>query len=460
MFNDYFVSVFSKGCSAPPALSYDNVPAVAIPDPKFSVTEVSHVLLNLIPNKASAPNDLSPKILSKCAHLLAPSLCVLFNVSIATHTVPSEWKQTNVVPVFKKGDKHSVKNYRPISLLCVVSKVMERCIFNHLYPFVAPFIHHLQHGFMKHKSCTSQLLKVYNTIGSILDKGGQIDIIFLDFSKAFDCIDHTMLLYKLHNLFGIGGNLLMWIQDYLSGRTQRVLVEHANSVFKDVSSGVPQGSILGPMLFLLFINGMPSVTTSCTTALFADDSKCFKQIVDVNDCQSLQKDLDALYNWSKAWKMDFNPTKCKVLSISRSRNPIVFAYKMNDVILEHVTTFKDLGVIIDESLSFTSHIDVVLSKCSRVCGMIKRSVGFSAPVNVKLELFKTLCRSILDFGSQLWSPQNVTFIRKVESIQRSMTRYILNDYVLSYTDRCLLLHLLPLSYRREVSDLLFFIQVY
>ena len=445
LFNDYFVSVFTNDSVSHSVSHETNVNVIS--DPVFTVDEVSCILSKLNTNKACAPNDISPVILSKCAHILAPSLCAMFNVSILCHTVPSDWKKTSVVPVFKKGDKHDVKNYRPISLLSVVSKVMERCMFNFLYPLVAPQIHHLQHGFMKHKSCTTQLLKVYNFIGSILDKGGQIDILFLDFSKAFDSVSHQLLLYKLRHFYSIEGNTLKWIEDYLSDRTQRVLVEGATSDFKNVTSGVPQGSILGPLLFLLYINDMASVGTACTLALFADDSKCFKSIVNLNDCYTLQNDLDKLYNWSRTWKMDFNPTKCKVLSIHRSRNPIIFYYRMNDVVLEHVSTFKDLGVIIDETLSFTAHIDSILNKCSKVCGMIKRSVGFSAPVNVKLQLYKTLCRSIMDFSSQLWSPQSKMLIIKTESIQRSMTKYILNDFISSYRDRCVELELLPLSYQ-------------
>ena len=454
LFNEYFASVFNSTTLDPPPLPPSTNPPV-IPDPVFTVEQIDSILNQLSASKATAPNDLSPAILRKFAHLVSPSLAVIFNVSMSSHTVPNEWKKANVVPVFKKGEKHDVKNYRPISLLSTVSKVMERCIFNHLYPFVEDTLHPLQHGFIKGRSCASQLLKVYHSIGSVLDKGGQVDIIFLDFSKAFDCISHDLLLYKLQHVYGIDGCLLLWFQDYLSNRSQRVLIEGKCSDWLPVLSGVPQGSILGPLLFLLFINDLPSVAT-CTTALFADDSKCFSEINSLNDCVLLQNDLDKMYEWSVLWNMSFNPTKCKILSITRRTNPICYNYSMNGVPLENVGNFKDLGVVIDEKLTFNTHIDQLVSKCNRICGFIKRSVGFRAPSLVKFRLYQSLCLSSLDYCSSVWSPHNVTSIKKIESVQRSMTKFILNSYDLSYVQRCTDLKLLPLSFRREINDLLFF----
>lgn len=380
-------------------------------------------------------------------------MTLLFNTCIQAECIPTEWKKAFVVPIHKKGDKKSVSNYRPISLLCSVSKTLERCIFNQLYPKVESRIYHLQHGFIKGRSCASQLVDTYHRIGAILDKGGQVDILFLDFSKAFDCISHSFLLFKLQSQFGISGHLLGFLKSYLHDRSQCVVVNGESSDWIHVPSGVPQGSILGPLLFLLFINDLPNVSNS-TTALFADDAKCFRAIVDRNDCIDLQQDLDRFYEWSVLWQMNFNPSKCKVLSVSRAKNPIVYNYSMNNQPLEHVGTFKDLGILVDQSLSFSSHINNLVTKCNKLCGAIKRAVGFSAPQPVKLTLFNTLVRSHLDYASQVWSPHLKKEILKVESVQRSMTRFIVNNE-LSYTDRCIVLEILPLSYRREISDLVF-----
>ena len=201
--------------------------------------DVRSVLKTLNVNKACAPGDASPIILKKCCDVLYPSLCVLFNVCLSLGVLPLEWKKTNVIPIFKnKGDKSHVKNYRPISLLTTVSKVLERCIFNRIYPSLANKIHPLQHGFVKGRSCATQLLKVYHEIGAILDRGGQVDIVFLDFSKAFDCVSHKLLLYKLQFYFGITGNLLKWFESYLSSRTQRCMIENEFSEWTNVTSGV------------------------------------------------------------------------------------------------------------------------------------------------------------------------------------------------------------------------------
>jgi len=454
MFNSYFVSLFSSNQVMQfPSIPNNVVPI--IPDPVFTSYEIDVILAHLDVNSACGPSGISPVILKKCHYLISPSLAVIFNVSIQTSKIPSEWKRANVTPVFKKSDKHSVINYRPISLLCCVSKVMERCIFNHLYFYVKNTLHSLQHGFIKGRSCSTQLLKVYNFIGSVLDRGGQIDIIFLDFTKAFDCISHELLLFKLQHFYGINGNLLAWIKDYLYNRIQRVAVENKCSDWLHVLSGVPQGSILGPLFFLLFINDLPSVASNCQTALFADDSKCFKEITCENDCILLQNDINSMYQWSKTWQMNFNPSKCKVLSITRQHNPCSFQYEMNGTPLEHVGSFKDLGVIIDQTLSFNSHVDEVILKCNKTCGFIKRSIGFNASTCVKLQLYKSLCLSILDFCSPVWSPFTKMNIQKLERVQRSMSRFILLSNDISYNDRCMILEILPLSFRREVTDLLF-----
>ena len=452
MFNRYFGSVFNHAVTTENPRT-ENVDLNSVSDPFFSVDLVEDCLSKIDVKRAFAPNTIPPVILKNCRFLLAPSLCVLFNTCIQCECIPNEWKKAYVVPIHKKGDRKEVSNYRPISLLCSVSKALERCIFNQLYPEIENLIHPLQHGFIKGRSCTSQLLDVYHRIGSILDKGGQIDMVFLDFSKAFDCICHQLLLYKLQHLFGIGGNLLGFIQSYLHERSQCVVVDGKNSNWISVPSGVPQGSILGPLFFLLFINDMPNVSES-TTALFADDAKCFKSINSIDNCICLQNDINRFHDWSVAWNMTFNASKCKVLTISRKHQPIMYDYKMNNQSLEHVGTFRDLGVVIDETLSFTTHIDNVISKCNKLCGAIKRAVGFAAPQRVKLTLFNSLVRSHLDYASQVWSPSDKNKILQIESVQRSMTRYIVNNE-LSYSDRCAVLEILPLSYRREIFDLFF-----
>ena len=245
-----------------------------------------------------------------------------------------------------------------------------------------------------------------------------------------------------------------WFQDYLTNRKQRVVIDNIESDWLPVTSGVPQGSILGPLLFLLYVNDMPSESDLCTTALFADDAKCFKEIRCTNDSIILQTHLDKLHEWSKRWHLCFNINKCKVLSVSRSIK-VDYNYKIDSNPIERIGTFKDLGIIVDKTLSWSSHIQAIVNKSKKVCGAIKRTVGYNAPLNVKLQLYKSLCRPNLEFSSQVWSPHLKQDIKSLESIQRGMTKYIMGYNEMTYDERCKRLQVLPLSYRREVLDLVF-----
>lgn len=459
LFNDYFHSVFQRDTEDDPLPEVNYAINDALSTIRFTCEQVNSALRALDIAKACGPDKLSPRVLKECSAELAPSLTALYNMSLQLGRIPVQWKQANVTPIYKKGDKQLAENYRPVSLLCIVSKVLERCIYDRIIPQVKQLIHPLQHGFVKGRSCATQLLEVYNNIGSELDQGGQVDMVYLDFSKAFDSVSHRLLIRKL-KMYGFHGNLLDWLIQYLSGRQQRIVLEGETSDWLPVTSGVPQGSILGPLLFLLYINDMPLITHSTTLALFADDAKCFKAIRSQDDAQQLQSDLDRLSTWSDTWKLKFNSSKCKVMSVTRksAANRIDYDYSLNNLVLEHVGTFKDLGVVIDSTLSWRANIQTLLTRTKRVCGMIKRSIGYSAPVSVSAQLYKSLARCHLEYCSPVWSPHYTRDVKAIESIQRGMTRYILGypPRSTTYVDRCLQLDVLPLSLRREVADLTLF----
>ena len=241
------------------------------------------------PTKATGPDGIPARVLRECSYAIAPSLCSLFNHSLHTGTVPSEWKSADVSPIHKKDKKELAINYRPISLLSVISKVLERCVCNRFYEHVRDSINEAQHGFLHGRSCATQLLSTLHRIGQFLDKNTQTDILFLDFTKAFDSVDHVILLRKLKD-YGIAGNLYRWFSYYLHNRTQRVVVEGAAPSWSPVTSGVPQGSILGLMLFLLFINDFPDVIPESTsTGLYADDTKLYREISTPDYCSQLQE---------------------------------------------------------------------------------------------------------------------------------------------------------------------------
>ena len=450
-FNQYFHSVFlDDETTVLPDI--DIIENHQLSNMSFSTEDVAAVLVGLDTTKACGPDQLSPHVLKHCAYQLAPSLALLFNLSMSASVLPSNWKLAHVAPIHKKGPRDDVENYRPVSLLSILSKVMERCVFNHIYEHVSPLITPLQHGFVKGKSCQSQLLDVYHQIGSTLDQSGQTDIIFLDFSKAFDSVSHVLLIHKLQS-FGFSGILLKWLKSYLSNRQQRVVIEGSSSPWLPVKSGVPQGSILGPLLFLLYINDMPQSVLSSSIALFADDVKCFHSVNSIGDCLELQRDLDLLSEWSTKWKLNFNVKKCMVLSVTRRWNKVNFSYLLNGTILQTVDSFKDLGVTISHDLSWSSQVSSLVSKCNQTMGMVKRAIGFKTSPSLSCKLYQSLVRSKLEYASCVWSPYHHKDIKLIESIQRSATRYILHyPDNMSYNQRCSALNLLPLSFRREIAD--------
>ena len=426
-------------------------------DIQFNEGEVLKLLLKLDTNKAIGPDKLSPHFLKMFAHELSPSLSALFQKSLDNGSVPSDWLRANVIPIHKNNCRDNVENYRPVSLLSIVSKICERYIHNIIYPHVISQFSNNQHGFLKGRSTCSQLLNYVDSISNILDNSGQIYIIYLDFSKAFDSVCHPLLLHKLES-FGITGNLLSWFSSYLLNRVQRVVVNGGTSDWLPVHSGVPQGSILGPLLFCMFIDDMPQVTRSCETLLYADDTKCFKYVDSLSDCIDLQTDLEQLYLWGCKWKLNFNAKKCKVLTITRKKTPIHYYYNMNGQVLEHVSSIKDLGVTIDSELKWSMHIDNIVSKANRMSHLVLRSLGHNAPVTVKKQLYVSLVRSNLEYCSQIWSGTTKQNVIKLERVQRSATRYILSYPVnKNYTARLNELNLLPLSYRREMQDIIFFL---
>lgn len=458
LFNKYFHSTFRHNAGTATTLpEIDALPECGLESVLFNSNMVQRALSKLDVHKASGPDDISATCLKECAGELAPSLAKLFNLSMATGQLPSQWKSANVVPVHKNKSKRVAGNYRPVSLLCIISKVMERCIFDEIYPLLKPHISEHQHGFVKGRSCATQLLETYHSIGETLDTGGQTDIIFLDLAKAFDSVSHPLLLHKL-TLYGISGKLLNWLRAYVTDRKQRTVVEGEQSDWLPVSSGVPQGSILGPLLFILFINDLPECVLS-SLKLFADDAKCYRSITSISDCHILQADLDSLAGWCKKWDLDFSHHKCVSMSVTRSKKMHVFNYFLEGTQLQRVEHFTDLGVVISSNLSFHDHVKSKVNKAYCMAGILNRTTDKLVAANVMVRLFETLVRSHLEYCSQMWSPPTKRDVILIEQVQRRFTKTLLYNTVntnLTYKERLMYLALLPLSYRREISDLLFF----
>ena len=358
--------------------------------PNITVAEegVKKLLRNLKTRKAPGPDGISPRVLRELADELAPCLTLLFQSSLNTGIVQQDWRTAHVTPIFKKGERYRPENYRPISLTSIPGKILEHIIVHHIMSFAESnnIFCREQHGFRKKRSCVSQLVGLLDDITHDKEKGQQVDMIVMDFAKAFDKVSHSLLTHKLQH-YGITGSINSWIHSFLSNRKQAVVVDGATSDFVPVESGVPQGSVLGPCLFLLFINDLPKGLTS-TVRLFADDTACHRTITDETDQQALQNDLDLLARWEEKWKMAFHPDKCEVLQFG---NRWKTTYKLRDHPLKSPSETKYLGVTISTDLSWKKHTNIVATKANKTLGFLRRNLKISA-ISTKDQAFKTLVR--------------------------------------------------------------------
>ena len=392
----------------------------------------------------------------------------MFEMSYNSGSIPDDWKLANVVPVHKKGSKSNVENYRPISLTSLIMKQYEKIVRKRLMDLVGDMISSKQHGFLPFKSCQTQLVAFIDSLHQSLNSGYHTDVIYFDFSKAFDSVNHDILLHKLKYQFNIDGKLLRFLKSYLENRKQQVVIGNVSSDWSSVQSGVPQGSIVGPLLFVLFINDITSkISVNTNIALYADDTKIWRNIHSINDNISLQTDIDSLFNWSIENKMSFNLGKCKVLPISRKNNvsiddPSNFKYSLGSEAIKYCLEEKDLGVYITHKANFSSHCDKIYSKANSRLGLTRRSCHFVKNEKQKRTIYLTMIRSLFEHCSSIWHPKNQSsMIIKLESLQRRSIKWILNEEYSSYSPieyfiRCKLLKILPLSQKLILNDLLFF----
>ena len=461
LFNSFFHSVFTGSSFSLPDMSSLQLPPSCICTISLSVSEVLDALLSLDPTKSSGCDGIGPKLIKHCALALYVPLHHLYSVSMTKQCIPSEWKCHSITPIFKSGDKSNVKNYRPISLLCIVSKVLEHLVYNKVSTFIVNnnILCHQQFGFRQHHSTTQQLLLFLGNVHKALNNCPQCDVIYLDLKKAFDSVPHQELLLKLWKA-GVTGSLWRWFREYLSNRYQYVCINNGNSSMLPVISGVPQGSILGPLLFLLYINDLPSSIVHSETFLFADDTKCLRQISSSHDHLLLQSDLDILSTWSTEWKLTFNETKCSLLSFisSASTNQSDHQYRINGIAISSSNQQKDLGVLVSSDLSWSHHIANLTSKAYKILRLLRRTFSPSIDITTKKRLYISLVRSQLLYGSQIWRPLHLKDINPIESVQRRATKYILNYYISDYRSRLVKLNLLPLTMLLEFNDICFFIQ--
>ncbi|EFA13487.1 putative RNA-directed DNA polymerase from transposon BS-like Protein [Tribolium castaneum] len=393
-------------------------------------------------------------LLRDCAHIFSKPLVYIFNLILQTSTFPNIWKIAHVCPVFKTGDITQIQNYRPISILCNFSKVFESIIYDRIFSSVKRFISPSQHGFVEKRSTVTHLACFTQFISDALDRKGQVDVIYMDFKKAFDQIDHHLLLLKLDQ-YGFSGSLLSLIKSYLANREQRVKYRNYISDSYVATSGVPQVSNLGPLLFLLFINDICGSLSTCAKLLFADDLKIYTEIKSIEDCLTLQNNINAVVKWCNENRLYLNPSKCNVMSYTKKREFLEFVYDISSVTLHRTFIIKDLGVIFDTELAFSEHIRDVTARAIKSYGFIYRNCRDFKNLSVMKTLFFSLVRSKLEYGALIWHPIYKIHIDQLENIQRRFLKFLVfiidGNYPIRGYDQNLLLNrfgLQSLQFRR------------
>jgi len=425
-FNDYFSSVAVNLDEKIPhvdtsPLSYLDAPVAS--SMFMQPVTVEHVksVISEFPCKSCNINEIPSFIFKYCSNILAPPIANLFNESIGTGVFPSCLKLARVIPIHKNGDHKSLNNYRPISTLSFLSKIFERLMFKRLQSFISAnnIINCNQFGFRQGSSTSDAIAEFLNYAYESLDGKGVLVSVFLDFSKAFDTVNHVILLSKLDRL-GVRGIANEWFKSYLTERKQYVSINNFLSPVKTMSLGVPQGSILGPILFLLYINDMARSTTRLKLVHFADDTTAIFSSRDADSVASVMNDeLLKVNKWLSANRLSLNVNKTCYMVIA-DKNVVMPDIRIDGNVLDRVNKAKFLGVILDERLTFVPHIDTVCKRISSATGMLNR-VMFLLPVSVRLKLYYAMIYSRVCYGVTSWGRGNLTSITR---LTRTLSRAV------------------------------------
>ena len=463
IFNDTFCAVFQTEDTA-------NVPSKGTspyPDmPRFCFTSegVRALLLNLKVNKAAGSDGISPVLLKNLAEVISDPLCAFFEKSYNSGVCPSQFRTAFVCPVYKgKGIRSDPNMYRPISLTPICSKIYEHVFASNMMKFLEHqgILKDEQFGFRKSRSCELQLLMFLDDLLKVYEMRKQIDVVFLDMARAFDKVPRIRLLEKLR-YYGIRGRHSDWIGSFLEGRNQQVVVGGEKSSIGAVTSGVPQGTVLGPFLFLIYINDIVDVINPNTSKirLFADDCVLYSQISCTSDISLFQDDLNAICGWSDKWLMSFNANKSALLHFNRTRIMLSSTYSLYDAQIPVKNEYRYLGVEFSDKFSFTSHIEGIVCKANRSLGFFRRNLK-GCSVHIKSKVYETIIRPQLEYCSTVWGPMLRTgaaesvMEKRLESVQSRAARWVLNVFgrTASLTELLSFLGWESLASRRKVDRL-------
>lgn len=458
LLNNYFCSVCNEDDGLRPPFDRRVPDAVFLDTVEFSPLKVFTAMKKLKFNKSCGPDGMPPLLIKRLSQALAEPLSLMFTSFMSIGQMPLEWAHALVTPTYKGGNASDASNYRPISLTCVACKVMERVIAADILTYLREhsIINRKQHGFLSKRSTSTNLLETMNDWSiAIRDKQSVISA-YIDFAKAFDTVSHPKLYVKLQS-YGISGNLLKWIISFLSNRTQQTRVGSSLSDSKAIISGIVQGSVLGPLLFVLYINDLITLLSDgeCKCQLYADDLKLYT-ILDIDDGgEILQSKLDIVYRWSCDWQLQISYKKCCAMVVNRTQcqHKASVSLKIGTNEIVTVSEVKDLGVVIDDDLKFTSHINHVVFKASVRANLIKKCF-ISRDTDTMVKAFNVYVRPYLEYAACVWSPYLVGDITLIESVQRRFTRTLPGLSSLNYGERLNRLNLTSLESRRLHHDLI------
>ena len=456
--NSYYQTVFTHDNMLRPLPVFPAKTEEKLSDIYISEEMVEKILSELKPNKAAGPDGVESRILKECSKEMAPHLQKLFSRSMEESEVPEQWKKANIVPIHKKGSRSVMANFRPVALTSIICKVLEKVICVAIMSFLVNnnLISGQQHGFVKGRSCQTNILLCLERWTEMVDQNMGVDVAYFDYAKAFDKVSHRLLILKL-KAYGIDGKLLLWLEDYLRNRHQRVIVGNAASSWLEVLSGTTQGTVLGFLLFLIFINDLPAKCTpddESLIMLLADDTKTFQAIgadCQAEDQRELQGRINAIAQWADEWSMEINATKSKIMHIGKN-NPGL-PYFIDGTEIAASKEEKDIGFWVTDDLSNSTHVHKARCKALGEISRIRRNFSY-IDKRAFCILYNQRVRPHLDYGMAACPPNTCAEAKLMEAVQSKATALVQGMRGKSSEERRKELGLMKLEERRERGDLI------